>query len=168
MLLSLYELYETFQYQMKQRMRGVTLAHPLDVVIEDFFVICIHRASDAVGFFDDEQTQRRYLHPGGLSKMRVTGMMQDVFFDEFANYVFESHYFSDEDIEQRRVHHEIGSLCVHTVEEILREIMINLAHQPAGRMYFHPDGGTVCNTITDLIINPYPRHRDIRVFVGFE
>lgn len=168
MLLSLYEIYENFQLQMKQRLHGIDPQHPLDVVVADFFDICIHRASDSVSFFDDERVQRRYLHPGGLAKMHITGMMQDIFFDEFANYVFESNYFHEQDIENRHVHFEIASLCVSAVEEILREIMLNLASQPTGRMYFHPDSATVCSTITDMIIHPQVRHHDIHVYIGFE
>lgn len=121
MLLDLYEVFVEFRNRMTEVLRRETLAHPMDIVIDDFFQIAIHRASDSVAFFEDAGTQKRHLHPVGLHKIMVSTHMQDIYFDEFSNYVFECNYFDNDSIENRFVHHQIASLCVHAVGQILQK-----------------------------------------------
>jgi len=168
MLLDLYEAYVDFRSRMTEILRRETLMHPMNVVIDDFFQIAIHRASDSVSFFDDAGTQKKHLHPVGIHRIMVSTHMQDIFFDEFTDYVFECSYFDKNALEDRFIHHQIASLCVHAVGQILQSIMAVIIQTNDGRMFFHPDNATLDMTMSDLIIDPIPNRLDVKVTVRFE
>lgn len=167
-MMDLFNVHQSFRDRMSEIIKKErTNLHP-SVIIDDFFEICIHRASDSVPFFEDAGTQKRHLHPMGIPRTMVSGHMQDIFFDEFINYVFESNYFDNDALESRFVHNDIASVCVHTVGEILRVIMNVVAQLPEGQAFFHPDSATLDMTMTDLIICPIPHRRDVEITVRFE
>lgn len=167
-LMDLYSVHQIF----RDRMLEIIHTHPTTVaplvVVDDFFDICTHRASDAVQFFDDAGTQRRHLDPNKIHRVMVSGHMQDIFFDEIGDYVFEANYFDNDAIENKFVHHDIASVCCNAVGEILRVIMGVVVQFPEGRRFFHPDNTKLNLAMTDLIIEQIPHRRDVKVTVRFE
>lgn len=168
MLLDLHPVYVAFRDRMRDLLERETVHHPIEIVIGDFFQIAIHRASDCITFFEDAGTQKLHLHPIGLHRIMVSSHMQDILFDEFNEYVFECSYFDNDDMENRYVHHQVASYCVHAVGEILQAIMVVIIQTDDGRIFFHPDNATLDTVMTDLIIDPIPNRRDVKVTVRFE
>lgn len=168
LLMDLHTVYCQFRDRMQEILKDKPTTIPHGIVIDDFFDICIHRASDAVQFFEDAGTQKRHLDPAKIHRVMVSGHMQDIFFDEFTNYAFESNYFDNNAPIGEMVATDIASQCVHVVGEILRVIMGVVAQFPEGRMFFHPDSATLDLTMSDLIIDPIPHRRDVKVTVRFE
>lgn len=168
MVLDLFEVYSEFKARMSNVLVHETLHHPINIIIDDFFQIATMRASDSVAFFDDAGTQKKHLHPVGLHKIMVSSHMQDIFFDEFSEYVGECSYFDNEALEERFVHHQISSICVNLVGAILQSIMSVVIQTTDGQMFFHPDNATLDMAMSDLIIDPIPNRLDVRVTVRFE
>lgn len=168
LLMDLYAVHHQFRDRMLEIIRNhPTTVHP-NIVADDFFDICIHRASDAVQFFGDAGTQKRHLDPAKIHRVMISGHMQDIFFDEFSHYVSDSNYFDSQLLENTFIYNDIASICVHAVGEILRVIMGVVAQFPEGRMFFHPDNATIDLTMSDLIIVPIPNRHDVEVTVRFE
>lgn len=167
-LLDLYSVHYLFKERMMEIISDIPTALPKSTIVDDFFDICLHRASDAVQFFDDAGTQKQHLDPNRIHRVMLSGHMQDIFFDEFSEYVFESNYFDKWTLENKFVYNDVASVCVSVVGDILRVVMGVLVQFPEPRRFFHPDSDKLNSIMSDLIIDPIANRRDVRVTVRFE
>lgn len=167
-IIDTYPLYDTFKRRFVETIRKVDTAVEIPFVIDDFFDICLHRASDSVKFVDIGE-QQKLLNPLGSVRQMVSLQIQDIYFDELSEYVVETDYFTLEDIQNKGIALEISSLCIRLIDDILRQIMLVLLQFPDGHVYFNAAAsGTTHTDLSDLIIRRLMNKHDVHVYVGFE
>jgi hypothetical protein len=167
-IIDTYPLYDTFKRQFVETIRKVDTSVEIPFVIDDFFEICLYRASDSVKFVDLGE-QQKLLNPLGTVRQMVSLQIQDIYFDELSEYVVETDYFTLEDIQNKGIALEISSICLKLIDDLLRQIMLVLLQFPDGHMYFNASAsGTTHSDMTDLLIRRIVNRHDIHVYVGFE
>lgn len=167
-IINAYPLYDTFQRRIIETLRKINTSVEIPFVIDDFFDICLHRASDTVQFVDLGE-QQALLNPLGTVRQMVSLQIQDIYFDELSEYVVETDYFTQEDILSKGIAVEISSLCISLIDDILRQIMLTLLQFPDGNLFFNAAaGGTTHSDMTDLLIRRIVNRHDLHVYVGFE
>lgn len=166
-LLNAHHLYYAFQRQFADTAKRLNMDKDITFIIDDFFEICMHHSGTSVNFVDIGE-QQLLLNPLGKVRQMVSPQLQDVYFDEIAEYVIECDYFTHEEIEEEMMAQRISSLCVALIDDFLREIMLALIQYPQGKLYFDSQvNATVHTDMTDLIIHRLNRY-DLHVFLGFE
>lgn len=167
-IIDTYPLYDEFKKRFIETCRKVETKIEIPFVIDDFFEICLHRASDTVKFVDPGE-QQKLLNPIGKVRQMVSHEIQDIYFDELSEYVAETDYFTQEDILNKGIALEISSICLATIDSVLRKIMLTLMQFPDGHLYFNAAAsGTTHSDLADLMINRIINRHDIVVYVGFE
>lgn len=167
-IIDTYPLYDDFKRRFIETIRKVDSSVEIPFVIDDFFEICLHRASDTVKFVEPGE-QQKLLNPLGKVRQMVSHEIQDIYFDELAEYVTETDYFTQEDILNKGIALEISSICLQLIDNLLRQIMLTLLQFPDGFLYFNPTASaTTHSDLTDLMIHRIINRHDIHVYVGFE
>lgn len=163
-----YPLYDKFKQRFIDTLRKIDTSVEIPFVIEDFYDICLHRASDSINFVEIGE-QQKLLNPLGTVRQMVSLQIQDIYFDELAEYVAETDYFTHEDIIGKGIALDISSICLSLIDDVLRQVMLALLQFPSGHLYFNPmASGTTHLDMTDLMISRFVNRYDVHVYVGFE
>lgn len=169
-VIDVYPIYAMFQQRLTEKVgRKLRSRVSIEMVTDDFFDICMQMASDAIQHVEIGE-QRLLLNPVGRVRQMVSTQLQDIFFDQLAEYTAASEYFQEYEVENLFLGNDVASLGVYVIDEILREIMSTLVQYPEGAMYFDSYRCTTnADTIADVVFNrPNQRSHDIHVFMGFE
>lgn len=169
-LIDIYPIYTMFHTRLYERVGSrLNRRVSIDMVVDDFFDICLHLASDAVQHVEVEE-QKMLLNPMGRVRQMVSTQIQDIYFDHFSEYVCETDYFGNYDADSIFVANDVASLGVYVIDEILREIMSTLIQFPVGFDYFNTESSVDSNDYISEVLFTRPNQltHDLQISVGFQ